>query len=81
MLFDTGMYPDCQRDPARRVGSRIASLFSFRYQPGEEISARLEAIDRDPARINFIINSHLDFDHVGGNALIPGSGVGPVIQA
>jgi hypothetical protein len=71
VLFDTGMHPDCQRDPVRRVGSRIASLFSFRYQPGQEISARLEAIDRDPARIDFIINSHLHFDHVGGNALIP----------
>jgi N-acyl homoserine lactone hydrolase len=44
VVFDTGMHPDCQRDPARRVGSRIAGLFSFRYQPGEEISARLEAM-------------------------------------
>jgi hypothetical protein len=29
VLFDTGMHPDCQRDPAQRVGSRIAGLFSF----------------------------------------------------
>jgi glyoxylase-like metal-dependent hydrolase (beta-lactamase superfamily II) len=71
VLFDTGMHPDCQGDPAQRVGSRIAGLFSFRYQPGEEISARLEAIDHDPARIDFLINSHFHLDHVGGNALIP----------
>ena len=70
-LFDTGMHPDCQHDPAARVGTRAASLFSFDFQPGEEISARLEAIDRDPAKIDVIVNSHFHFDHVGGNALIP----------
>ena len=31
----------------------------------------LEAIDRDPAKIAVIVNSHFHFDHVGGNALIP----------
>jgi glyoxylase-like metal-dependent hydrolase (beta-lactamase superfamily II) len=31
----------------------------------------LEAIDRDPAKIDLMINSHFHFDHVGGNALIP----------
>jgi N-acyl homoserine lactone hydrolase len=67
MLFDTGMHPDCQHDPAGRIGPRVTQLFSFNYQPGEEISARLEAIGRDPAKVDLIVN----FDHVGGNALIP----------
>lgn len=71
VLFDTGMHPDCQSDAAGRLGARIAALFSFHYHPGEEISARLAAIDRDPARIGIIVNSHFHFDHVGGNALIP----------
>jgi glyoxylase-like metal-dependent hydrolase (beta-lactamase superfamily II) len=35
------------------------------------VSTRLEAIDRDPGKIDLIINSHFHFDHVGGNALIP----------
>jgi glyoxylase-like metal-dependent hydrolase (beta-lactamase superfamily II) len=74
-LFDTGMHPDCQRDPIARVGGRIKDLFRFDYMPGEEISARLAAIGRDPARIDLIINSHLHFDHVGGNALIPNATV------
>jgi N-acyl homoserine lactone hydrolase len=74
-LFDTGMHPDCQRDPFARVGERIKDLFRFDYTPGEEISARLAAIGRDPARIDLIINSHLHFDHVGGNALIPNATV------
>jgi N-acyl homoserine lactone hydrolase len=71
MLFDTGMHPDCQHDPAGRVGRRATQLFSFDYHPGEEISARLEAVGRDPAGIDLIVNSHFHFDHVGGNALIP----------
>jgi len=74
-LFDTGMHPDCQRDPVARVGRRIKDLFRFDYAPGEEISARLEAIDRDPQSIDIIVNSHLHFDHVGGNALIPNATV------
>ena len=74
-LFDTGMHPDCQRDPVARLGERIKDLFRFDFNPGEEVSARLEAIDRDPARIDFVINSHLHFDHVGGNALIPNATV------
>lgn len=74
-LFDTGMHPDCQRDPVARLGQRINGLFRFHYAPGEEVSARLEAFGRDPARVDFIVNSHLHFDHVGGNALIPNATV------
>ena len=70
-LFDTGLHPDCQSDPAARLGPRLAGLFRIGFRPGEEVSARLEAIDRDPGKIDLIINSHFHFDHVGGNALIP----------
>ena len=70
-LFDTGMHPDCQHDPAARVGERVAGLFEFDYQPGEDIAARLAAFGRDPAKIDLIVNSHFHFDHVGGNAQIP----------
>ncbi len=70
-LFDTGMHTDCQHDPAGRVGPRIAGLFDFDFRPGEEISARLEALGRDPGKIDLVINSHFHFDHAGGNALVP----------
>src|SRR6266852_2185068 len=69
-LFDTGLHPDCQHDPAGRLGTRLAGLFRIGFRPGEEVSARLEAIDRDPGKIDLVINSHFHFDHVGGNALI-----------
>ena len=44
-LFDTGLHPDCQHDPAGRLGPRLAGLFRIGFQPGEEVSARLEAVD------------------------------------
>jgi N-acyl homoserine lactone hydrolase len=71
VLFDTGLHPDCQHDPAGRLGARLAGLFKIDFGPGEEVNARLEAIDRDPGKIDLVINSHFHFDHVGGNALIP----------
>ena len=70
-LFDTGLHPDCRDDPAGRLGERLAGLFRIGFKPGEEVSARLEAIDRDPGKIDLVINSHFHFDHCGGNALVP----------
>jgi len=70
-LFDTGLHPDCQHHPEKRLGARLAGLFRIGFQPGEEVSARLEAIGRDPGKVELVINSHFHFDHVGGNALIP----------
>jgi N-acyl homoserine lactone hydrolase len=70
-LFDSGMHPDCQHDPAGRLGERLTAFFDFDYHPGQEIGARLEALGRDPARVDLLINSHFHFDHCGGNAQIP----------
>jgi len=70
-VFDTGLHPDCQNDPAGRLGERLTKLFRIGFRPGEEVSARLEALGRDPAKVGLVINSHFHFDHVGGNALIP----------
>jgi N-acyl homoserine lactone hydrolase len=70
VLFDSGMHPAVQNDPAGRLGL-AASIFEVEFQPGEEIRGRLESIGVDPARIAFLVSSHLHFDHVGGNELIP----------
>ena len=71
VLFDAGMHIDCRTDPAGRLGQRLMSLFQFDYRAGEEVGARLAALGRDPAEIDILINSHLHFDHAGGNAQIP----------
>ena len=48
-----------------------AARFGYDFSPGEEVSARLEQIGRDPAKIERVVTSHLHFDHSGGNGLIP----------
>jgi len=70
-LFDTGLHPDCRSDPAVRLGERLMSLFRIGLGAGEDVAGRLAAMDRDPAGIDLVINSHFHFDHCGGNALVP----------
>ncbi len=69
-VFDTGMHVAAQTDAASRLG-RLAPLFTVEFAPGEEIAARLAAQDVAAERIDFLVNSHLHFDHAGGNAQVP----------
>jgi len=70
VLFDSGMHPATQTNPVARLG-RLAPLFEVHFDAGEEVSYRLEAVDVDPASVRYLVNSHLHFDHTGGNALVP----------
>jgi glyoxylase-like metal-dependent hydrolase (beta-lactamase superfamily II) len=70
VLFDSGLHPQIQTDPEGRLGW-LAHLFASEFQAGEEVSARLTAVGIDPAAVRFLVNSHLHFDHTGGNQLIP----------
>lgn len=70
LLFDTGMHPDAGRDPSARLGL-AASIFKVHFEPGEDVAGRLAVLGVDPGEIRFIVNSHLHFDHAGGNATIP----------
>lgn len=71
VLFDTGMHPALQTDPESKVG-RLVRIFKFdKYKPGDEIGAKLQSIGRDPGKVDYVVNSHLHFDHSGGNAQLP----------
>ena len=68
-VFDTGLHRELQKN-SDRLGS-LSKVFEVFFRPGEELGARLRANGVDPARVNYLINSHLHFDHVGGNADLP----------
>jgi glyoxylase-like metal-dependent hydrolase (beta-lactamase superfamily II) len=70
VLFDTGMHVATQRDAAGRLGG-LAKVFEVAFAPGEEVSRRLETLDVDASRVDYLLNSHLHFDHAGGNEQIP----------
>ena len=70
VLFDSGMHPHAQSDPVARLGA-AASFFTVEFRSGEDVGARLEALAVRPERVRYLVNSHLHFDHSGGNVLIP----------
>lgn len=75
-LFDTGMHPQLRSDPVPRIGEAMVKLFGLdHFGAGDDIRSKLQSVDRDPGRIDFIIASHFHFDHVGGNELVPNATV------
>ena len=75
VLFDSGLHVATQHEPALYVGEMLATYHSFAFHAGEEIGARLGSIEVDPGAIDIVINSHLHFDHCGGNAQVPNADI------
>jgi glyoxylase-like metal-dependent hydrolase (beta-lactamase superfamily II) len=57
VLLDTGVGPD--------VGRRYVDFYSFDRRPG--LLAALAELGLGPESIDVVVNSHLHFDHCGGN--------------
>lgn len=72
VLFDTG-FSD------RFVGMDKGLGKIVDMPEGHSIADRLEAINVDPAKIDYVINSHLHIDHAGGNHLLPNATI--IVQA
>ena len=69
-LFDSGLGTACQSDAEAYMGP-LTKIMQVEFWPGEEVSARLERIETGVGEVDFVVNSHLHFDHAGGNAQIP----------
>jgi glyoxylase-like metal-dependent hydrolase (beta-lactamase superfamily II) len=70
VLFDSGLHSDTQTDPEGRLGA-MARVYQVAFAPGEEVSGRLAACEVAVEEIDFLVTSHLHFDHTGGHAQIP----------
>jgi N-acyl homoserine lactone hydrolase len=75
VLFDSGMNLRAQTDAAGYLGEEGIKSNIPKFSPGEEIAARLDALSIAPAEITHLINSHLHYDHAGGNAQLPNAEV------
>ncbi|MCP5071248.1 MAG: N-acyl homoserine lactonase family protein [bacterium] len=75
VLFDTGLNLATQTDPESYITSVGMRFNKFFFSPGEEISSRIESADVAPDRVDLIVNSHLHYDHAGGNALLPNADI------
>jgi glyoxylase-like metal-dependent hydrolase (beta-lactamase superfamily II) len=77
-LIDTGLHPGMRTDPHSRIGW-VADLLRCELPEGEDVAARLGVLGVDPAELRYLVNTHLHFDHAGGNGEIP-EGVELVVQ-
>jgi len=68
-IFDSGLHRELQKGSERLGG--LGRAFKVYYKAGQDLAAQLEARQIAPERIDYLINSHLHFDHVGGNADLP----------
>ncbi len=59
VLVETGVGPDVDR--------RYADFYSFERNPG--LFGLLAGLGLEPSGIDLVVNSHLHFDHCGGNTL------------
>lgn len=72
VLFDTGLGLRFRRDIEQRLGPDDTG---FEFDESADIAAQLRAVEVDPGKINWIVNSHFHADHCGGNASIPNATV------
>jgi N-acyl homoserine lactone hydrolase len=75
VLFDSGLNLRTQTDPEGYIGAANLRYTTFHFQPGEEIAARVRALGVEPDTVTHLVNSHLHYDHAGGNAQAPNAEV------
>lgn len=72
VLVDSGFHPDAARESECRVGWP-AKVIKFEQDGDGDVASRLQAAGFDLGEIRYLVNTHLHFDHAGGNSLIPPS--------
>src|SRR5574341_25448 len=71
LLFDTGVHCQTLTDPIGRMGAARASRIRIRSQVGDDVVSQLARLGLQPDDITYVVNSHLHFDHCGGNEFFP----------
>lgn len=67
ILFDTGCSHHCRTDPASLLGEDTVPVLTPKLRPADHIEEQLQAIGVPIEDIDMVVNSHLHFDHAGGN--------------
>ena len=71
LLFDTGVHCQARLDPLARLGAERMKRLAVKSQAGDDVVAQLATLVLTPDDIRFVANSHLHFDHCGGNEFFP----------
>jgi glyoxylase-like metal-dependent hydrolase (beta-lactamase superfamily II) len=71
LLFDTGVHCLARVDPIGRLGAERAKRLAVKSREGDDVLPQLERIGLRPDDVRYVANSHLHFDHCGGNEFFP----------
>ena len=71
LLFDTGIHAQARVDPIGRLGAERAKRLSVKSKAGEDVVPQLALLGLGPDDVHYVANSHLHFDHCGGNEFFP----------
>jgi N-acyl homoserine lactone hydrolase len=71
LLFDTGVHGQARLDQVGRLGAERAKRLTVKSREGEDVVPQLALLDLAPDDVRYVANSHLHFDHCGGNEFFP----------
>lgn len=71
LAFDTGLNRLTHTNPSVYMPAEALSTRHFHFAPDQELPAQMRASGFEPDAITTIVNSHLHYDHCGGNGLFP----------
>src|SRR6266481_2916241 len=71
LLFDTGVHCRARLDPVGRLGAERVKRLTVKSNEGDDVVPQLARLGLTPADVRYVANSHLHFDHCGGNEFFP----------
>ncbi len=70
VVFDTGLNLAIRQEKARLLGP-TADDWDIDFPGGADIASQLARLGIAPCDIRYVVNSHLHYDHCGGNVFFP----------
>ena len=71
LLFDTGVHCQARVDPLTRLGPERMKRLTVKSREGDDVVPQLATLGLTPGDVRYVANSHLHFDHCGGNEFFP----------
>jgi N-acyl homoserine lactone hydrolase len=73
LLFDTGVHCQARVDPVGRLGEERSRRLTVKSGEGDDVVPQLARLGLTPQNVRYVANSHLHFDHCGGNEFFAGA--------